>query len=179
MIGVCDLDGFKAVNTMHGHHSGDLVLQRVAGVINRVMRRGDFVARYGGDEFVVVLPGAGMAEAGRGGRRIEAGGPAEDWESLVPGTPVGVSVGFAEVRNSGVGGAGRPQRGVRARRPGDAPRQGRGAYRPLRAGRPDRRCQRRASSVSPASRAARSASLRASSTPSSSPASTRSRLYAV
>ena len=56
----------------HGHHSGDLVLQRVAGVINRVMRRGDFVARYGGDEFVVVLPGAGMAEAAEVARRISA-----------------------------------------------------------------------------------------------------------
>ena len=75
VIGVCDLDGFKAVNTRHGHHSGDLVLQRVAGVINRVMRRGDFVARYGGDEFVVVLPGAGMAEAAEVARRIERRGP--------------------------------------------------------------------------------------------------------
>ena len=75
VIGVCDLDGFKAVNTRHGHHSGDLVLQRIAGVINRVMRRGDFVARYGGDEFVVVLPGAGMAEAAEVARRIERGGP--------------------------------------------------------------------------------------------------------
>lgn len=96
-VGVCDLDGFKAVNTAHGHLSGDLVLQRIAGVINRVMRRGDFVARYGGDEFVVVLPGAGMAEAAEVGRRIGAAVEAEEWESLVPGTPVGVSVGFAEV----------------------------------------------------------------------------------
>ncbi|MGQ5264999.1 diguanylate cyclase domain-containing protein [Micromonospora sp. ZYX-F-536] len=97
VIGVCDLDGFKAVNTRHGHHTGDLVLQRIAGVINRVMRRGDFVARYGGDEFVVVLPDTGMAEAAEVARRIEAAVLAEDWESLVPGTPVGVSIGFAEV----------------------------------------------------------------------------------
>ncbi|MFE9189365.1 diguanylate cyclase domain-containing protein [Micromonospora sp. NPDC007208] len=97
VIGVCDLDGFKAVNTRHGHHSGDLVLQRIAGVINRVMRRGDFVARYGGDEFVVVLPDTGMAEAAEVARRIEAAVRLEDWESLVPGTPVGVSIGFAEV----------------------------------------------------------------------------------
>ncbi|MEH1125068.1 GGDEF domain-containing protein [Micromonospora sp. CPCC 206061] len=96
-IGVCDLDGFKAVNTAHGHLSGDLVLQRVAGVINRVMRRGDFVARYGGDEFVVVLPGAGMTEATEVGRRISVAVAGEDWESLVPGTPVGVSVGFADL----------------------------------------------------------------------------------
>ncbi|GAB3871253.1 hypothetical protein GCM10027610_134420 [Dactylosporangium cerinum] len=39
-LGVCDLDGFKQVNTRHGHLSGDLVLQRVAGVLNRVMRKG-------------------------------------------------------------------------------------------------------------------------------------------
>ncbi|TDB73568.1 diguanylate cyclase [Micromonospora sp. KC723] len=97
VIGVCDLDGFKAVNTQHGHHSGDLVLQRIAGVINRVMRRGDFVARYGGDEFVVVLRGAGMEEAAEVARRIEAAVRTEDWKSLVPGTPVGVSIGFAEV----------------------------------------------------------------------------------
>jgi diguanylate cyclase (GGDEF)-like protein len=101
VIGVCDLDGFKAVNTRHGHHSGDLVLQRIAGVINRVMRRGDFVARYGGDEFVVVLPGAGMAEATEVARRIGAAVASEDWEALVPGTPVGVSVGFAEVSGTG------------------------------------------------------------------------------
>jgi diguanylate cyclase (GGDEF)-like protein len=100
-VGVCDLDGFKAVNTTHGHHSGDLVLQRVAGVINRVMRRGDFVARYGGDEFVVVLPGSGMPEAADVARRITAAVSAEDWQSLVPGTPVGVSVGFAPVNGAG------------------------------------------------------------------------------
>jgi diguanylate cyclase (GGDEF)-like protein len=101
VVGVADLDGFKAVNTRHGHHSGDLVLQRIAAVIARVMRRGDFVARYGGDEFVVVLPGAGLAEAAEVAHRIAGAVAAEDWHSIVPGTPVGVSVGWAEVTGSG------------------------------------------------------------------------------
>ncbi|MGW0431158.1 diguanylate cyclase domain-containing protein [Micromonospora sp. NPDC003197] len=98
VIGVCDVDGFGAVNAAHGHHSGDLVLQRIAGVINRVMRRGDLVVRYGDDDFVLLLPGAGMTQATEVARRITHAILAEDWESLVPGTPIDVRVGFAEVR---------------------------------------------------------------------------------
>ena len=101
VLGVCDLDGFKAVNTVHGHLSGDLVLQRIAGVLNRVMRRGDLVARYGGDEFVVVLPTTSAAEASEIARRITTAVEAEDWQELVPGTPVGVTIGWAKVAGDG------------------------------------------------------------------------------
>ena len=100
-IGVCDLIGFTAVNLRHGRHCGDLVLQRIAGVLNRVMRRGDFVARFAGDEFVVVLPGAGATQAAEVSRRISAAAAAENWQALVPGTPIGLAAGWSEVGTNG------------------------------------------------------------------------------
>jgi diguanylate cyclase (GGDEF)-like protein len=100
-IGVCDLIGFTAVNVRHGRHCGDLVLQRIAGVLNRVMRRGDFVARFAGDEFVVVLPGAGPTQSAEVSRRITAATNAENWQILVPGTPIGLAAGWSEVGTNG------------------------------------------------------------------------------
>jgi diguanylate cyclase (GGDEF)-like protein len=51
-----DLDGFKTVNDTHGHHVGDRVLAAVAGRIGEIVRDVDLVARYGGDEFILILP---------------------------------------------------------------------------------------------------------------------------
>ena len=58
-----DLDRFKFVNDFYGHLEGDLVLQRVGHILEANCRRSDVVARYGGDEFVMLMPETNMEHA--------------------------------------------------------------------------------------------------------------------
>lgn len=60
-----DVDDFKEVNDTHGHRKGDEALKLIAQILHSCSRRIDVVARHGGDEFMVILPGASLPEAHR------------------------------------------------------------------------------------------------------------------
>lgn len=89
-----DLDGFKAVNDALGHPVGDEVLREVGRRLQAVVREGDIVARYGGDEFVVVCGVAGTADAGEIAERLRAS-IQEPLDFLPADLRLGASVGVA------------------------------------------------------------------------------------
>ncbi|MCO6440468.1 MAG: diguanylate cyclase [Nitrococcus mobilis] len=66
-----DMDDFKQINDRHGHGVGDLVLRRFARILQRSIRSHDIAARYGGDEFVLILLDIDLAGAERVARRIQ------------------------------------------------------------------------------------------------------------
>ncbi len=69
-IALFDLDSFKQINDTHGHLAGDVVIRAAIDVIKRHCRQGDLVGRYGGEEFVLCLPGTQLAQALETGERI-------------------------------------------------------------------------------------------------------------
>lgn len=66
-----DLDRFKDINDAHGHTAGDEVLVAFSSAMSRAVRREDEVCRYGGDEFVILLPGAPIEDALRVAARVQ------------------------------------------------------------------------------------------------------------
>jgi diguanylate cyclase (GGDEF)-like protein len=67
---MCDVDHFKAVNDEHGHERGDAVLKEIAYVIRRSLRSFELVYRLGGEEFLIVLPGATWTTAAELAERV-------------------------------------------------------------------------------------------------------------
>lgn len=67
---LCDIDNFKQINDQFGHDVGDMVLRHCANVLSQNVRENDAVIRWGGDEFLLVLPGCGLNTAIDLGERI-------------------------------------------------------------------------------------------------------------
>ncbi len=95
---VLDIDFFKAVNDTYGHDAGDEVLRNFAGRIKHMVRQADLACRFGGEEFVVIMPDATTAVAASIAERVRAA--VEDELFQIDGgksaIPVTVSIGIAE-----------------------------------------------------------------------------------
>lgn len=96
-----DLDSFKEINDLHGHLTGDGVIQHVAATLQELVRGGETLARYGGDEFLLLLPGAGIHEAEQALQRLLRAVESRPYN--LNGIPlwIGVSGGTAEYPREG------------------------------------------------------------------------------
>ncbi|WP_218852460.1 diguanylate cyclase [Carboxydothermus ferrireducens] len=96
---ICDLDNLKAVNDMFGHDKGDLLLKRAAEVLRNGVRQSDVVARIGGDEFGILLPGTSREAAEEIAQRIlEKVG---EYNKLHPDLPLSLSIGVSTALKPG------------------------------------------------------------------------------
>lgn len=96
-----DLDHFKRINDSYGHHVGDRCLRAVVGPVTGELRQGDALGRYGGEEFLVVLPGAAAEDAGiiaeRIRRRVETMPVLVSGQRIALTLSIGVAASDAEV----------------------------------------------------------------------------------
>jgi diguanylate cyclase (GGDEF)-like protein len=95
-----DVDMFKSYNDTFGHVVGDEALRRVAAAMSGALRQGDSLYRYGGEEFLTILPEQSLDEAGRAMHRVCKA--VADLEIPHPASPTGnvtISVGVAEVQD--------------------------------------------------------------------------------
>jgi diguanylate cyclase (GGDEF)-like protein len=92
-VAALDLDHFKSINDRFGHEVGDQVLARAARLLEATIRASDVVARTGGEEFVVVMPGTSAADALACAERLRAAIAGEPWHEIVPGLAITASIG--------------------------------------------------------------------------------------
>lgn len=92
-VGMIDIDSFKQINDRYGHQAGDEVLRNVGASIQNCVRLVDFGARYGGDEFIILLVDCPLGDAWLVAKRIQEYN--SDW-SLVSSMRYTVTVGLAQ-----------------------------------------------------------------------------------
>jgi len=97
-IAMADIDHFKSVNDSHGHEAGDKVLVDVAALLSEALRMPDKVGRYGGEEFLVVLPHTTLAAAKKIAERMRAAVEGWTFEHGDSKNRVTISIGLTQYR---------------------------------------------------------------------------------
>ncbi len=93
-----DIDHFKKINDTYGHLVGDSLLKGISQILKKQLRRNDIAARYGGDEFLILLPESDLAGAGAVAGKIQKGLSTKEWKLKESGESMGavtVSMGGA------------------------------------------------------------------------------------
>ncbi|MCA9143718.1 MAG: GGDEF domain-containing protein [Planctomycetaceae bacterium] len=90
-IALVDIDGFQKINDQHGHVHGDEMLRSFAATIDSAVRETDVVVRFGGEEFVVIMPETDLSGAGVFGQRLR--------KNVYEKLELAISVGTAEARD--------------------------------------------------------------------------------
>lgn len=93
-VAIIDLDHFKAVNDAHGHDIGDLVLTQIAAYLQRGLREVDTVTRFGGEEFVALLPDTSLRRARDTLNRLRRNAAGESWGNVAHPVKLTFSAGL-------------------------------------------------------------------------------------
>jgi len=107
-----DVDFFKKVNDMYGHHIGDMVLMRLVVLIKEQVRACDLVARYGGEEFVVVLPDVTIDVAVEIAERLRKAVEKDELIGCGQGVKITVSIGLDTMSGSDDGDLSKKEQGI-------------------------------------------------------------------
>lgn len=95
-VAIADLDSFKHVNDKLGHPVGDEALRRSAGLMRGRCRETDLIARIGGDEFVLLMPGTLLEDAIGVCEQLRCAVDSHDWKEVHPDLRVSVSIGLTQ-----------------------------------------------------------------------------------
>lgn len=90
-----DADHFKQINDQYGHTAGDQVLQALAQYLTRLIRKADLLGRYGGEEFIIILPETSLKRAYRAGERLLAYMHQHPIQTRTHSIPLTLSIGVA------------------------------------------------------------------------------------
>jgi diguanylate cyclase (GGDEF)-like protein len=101
-VAIVDLDHFKRINDTLSHDAGDLVLRQVGRLLAEAVTEPAFAARLGGEEFLLVLPGTGVAAAVRSCTELGARIRGHDWAPVTGRLPVTASIGVTTTTDARV-----------------------------------------------------------------------------